>query len=360
LHLAIGAAGVAALGLLHAVAAGAVVLAGLALAVPEVIDVDGGVEAAAHAVALGLACLRVPLEAGDVQGTFAPLSGLLVTLWGLAGSVRKAAPGWGARRGQQVAAVAIGFAATCAGAAAGAGAFADLEASVSGAALAGLVWGGVAAAWATRGRGADAGDHRSPFVVGTPSVAPGFTGLAVALGLAAVWFVVVLVVALVGSSPRAFAGGLVLGLAALPNAAAALAGLALGAPVEAVLDGTALPGPVAESLSLWDWGGGLAPAHVLALVVVPLVAGSIAGRRAAAVTPGDPSLTRGLRSGAVLGAGLVVAGLAGSLAATAGAAGERVDVRLGSAPLVVFGLALVWGVVGAYAGPRLGGSRVPS
>lgn len=358
MQLAIGAAGVAVLGLLHSAASGAVVLAGLGLAAPDVIDVDGALEAAAHAVALGLACLRVPLEAGDVQGTFAPLAGLAVTLWGLVGAVRKSASRSVGSRGQRVAAVALAFSCACAAAAAGVAAIADLEASVPGAALAGLAWGGVAAAWATRRPDETPLRGLGSLVPGPPSIAPGLGALCVALGLAAAWFVVVLVVALAGSPARAFAGGLLLGFAALPNAAAALTAIGLGAPVEAVLDGTALPGPVAESLSLWDWGGGLAPPHVLALVLVPLVASSAGGRLAGVATPRDPAPARGLRNGAVLGAGLVVAGWAGSFGATAGATGDRVAVRLGFAPVVVFALAVAWGVLGAFVGPRLRRSRV--
>ncbi|MDQ3951688.1 MAG: hypothetical protein M3279_01810, partial [Actinomycetota bacterium] len=110
---AAAAAAIAGLGILHATAAGATVVAGLWLVAPELVDADGMPEAAAQAVAFGLACLRVPLEAGDVRGTFAPLTGLALTLWGLVSATRKLLPGWPGGRPAQVVAVAGAFAAVC-------------------------------------------------------------------------------------------------------------------------------------------------------------------------------------------------------------------------------------------------------
>ncbi|HEX2058638.1 MAG TPA: hypothetical protein VHI71_09730 [Actinomycetota bacterium] len=361
---------VAVLGLLHATAAGAVVLTGVALTSPGVVAVDGAGDAAAQAVAFGLACLRVPLESGDLRGTFAPLSGLAVTLWGLGAAVRKQASGWRGPPAAHVGAVASAFAVVCAVAAAAAGA-AEAEASIGGAALAGGTWGAVAAAWAV-GVPRRAAESRGPAEPRPPLdrlaervrharrrlesfgplAAPGLAALAIALALAAAWFFAAVLLRVAGLPVRGAAGGLLLGAAVAPNAAAALVAVAVGGRIDVVLDGTALTDSVAASVSLWDWGGGIAPPHVLLLVLAP-VAGVLAGGRAAATAaPRDHVLLRGLRLGAVMGAGVVAAGWAGSFAATTGGAGE-VSVRLGFEPFPVFALALGWGVAGAVVGPRL-------
>ena len=347
--LALGAAGAALVGLLHATAGGALVLAGLNLAVPGLPDAGDGLEGAAQAVALGLAALRVPLESGDVHGTFAPLSGLLLTLWGLASSVRRGAAEWPGRRIHHLVATGAAFALVCAGAAIVAGAATTLDASVPGAAFAGFCWGALAAAWATRRRAGEPG-----LSFGPPAVAPGVAAAGVALGLGAAWFLVVACAGLLGSSLREVAGGMLLALAVAPNAGAAVVAVSVGASADAVLTGTALAGPLRESLALWDWAGsGVAPPHVLPLVLVPLVGAAAGGRLAADLAPETPLLLRGLRNGALLGALVVLAGWAGSLATTATAAGDRVSVRLGFPALTTFALALAWGVAGGYLGPRL-------
>lgn len=353
-----GAAGAALVGLLHAAAGGALVLAGLNLAIPGLLDAGDGFDGAAQATTLGLAALRVPLESGDVHGTFAPLSGLLLTLWGLASAVRRSVGEWPGRRVHHIAATGGAFALTCAGAAAVAGAVTTLDASLPGAALAGFVWGSLAAAWATRRGGADRpsklslGAPRVSF--GPPEVAPGLVAACIALALGAAWFLVAAFAGLLGSSPRELAGGMLLAIAVAPNAGAALVAVGLGASAETVLTGTALAGPLRESVALWDWAGtGVAPPHVLFLVLVPLVAVVVAGRLAANIAPRTPQLLRGLHAGAALGPAIVLAGWAGSLAATSAAAGETVSIRLGFPALTTFALAHVWGVAGAYLGPRL-------
>ena len=378
----VGVCGVALSGLLHAAAAGALVLAGLSLAASGVVEVGSPAEAAGHSVAFGLASLRVPLEAGDVQGTFAPLTGLGLTLWGLVSGARRLASRWPGGRAALVGAIAVGFSAACTAAAVAAGAAASLEPSLAAGAVAGLLMGAAGAALGTRrsrlgpgegpdgprtlgpasGKGPGSGEGagrlrtawRVAFRVGPPSVTPGLAGAIVTTGIAAAWYVVAVVVRLSGLPFRAIAGGILLALAAAPNAVIALAALGMGAPVDAVLSGPGLADPIAGRLSLWDWGAGLAPLYTLVLVIAPLLGATAAGRASAALSPDDPALLRGLRNGAVLGAVVAVGGWAGSFAAEAGVAEaaaevDRLSARLGFSPLLAFGLALAWGVAGAYA-----------
>lgn len=342
--------GVALVGLLHATAAGAVVVGGLRLAVPGAVDPGNPVEAMAQAVAFGLASLRVSLESGGVEGTFVPLSGLMLTLWGLAWAARKGAASWPGVRVQKIAATALAFSVVCLGAAAAAGALTTPSPSLPDAALAGLVWGSLAAAFATRPQPVPDGSRRS-------GVAPALFTAGVALVPAAVWWLVAAVAWLSGSSPRELAGGLLLALAFAPNAAAALVAVGLGGSVSVVLSGPALADRLSDSISLWGDASGY-----LVLVLAPLVAALAGGRFAAALTPDVGPVVRGLRNGAALGTAIVLAGWAGALGATAVESGERVSVRLGFGGPPVFAAALACGVAGAYLGPRLPfvrrGSRV--
>lgn len=218
-----------------------------------------------------------------------------------------------------------------------------VEASIPGAALAGLLWGSL---------GAALGTYRNGVVPGPPSVAPGLVAASVAAGLAGVWFLVAVVVGVAGGSAREIAGSILIALALAPNAAAALVAIGLGGSVDVVLSGTALADPLRDSFALWG-DSGAATAHVLILVLAPFVAVLAGGRVAASVTPATPAIVRGLRNGAVLGTALVVAGWAGSLSTTAGSAGALVSAALGFSEVTVFALALAWGVAGAYLGPRL-------
>lgn len=336
------------------------VVAAFALAVPGTIEAGNAVDATAQAVSFGLASLRVPLESGGVDGTFAPLTGLLLTLWGLASATRRAAGRWPGPL-PHVIATGGAFALVCAAAAAAAGLGTSIEPSIGAAALAGLTWGSVGAALgryaATRVRPTGAGRASRWLRFGPPGLAPGILTATVAAGLAAALFLGIALVGLGGGSPREIAGGLLLALAVAPNAAAALVAVGLGAAVSVVVDGTLLVDPLRESLSLWD-----GEPYLIALVLVPLVATVVGGRSASAALLEAPALIRGLRNGAVLGAVLMLAGWAGSLEATAAPAGDRVSVRLGFPGVVTFALAVVWGIAGAHLGPRLPwprrGSRV--
>lgn len=345
-----GAAGVALSGLLHATAAGALVLAGLSLALPEVVDAGNPLDAVAQAATFGLASLRISLESGGVEGTFVPLSGLVLTLWGLVSAARKAVARWPGVRVQHVAATGLAFSLACLGAAAAAGAVTTPDASLPEAALAGLVWGSLAGAVATH---PGSGSVRSREHAMAPALLTG----GVALAVAAVWWALAAVAALWGSSARGIGGGLLLAVAFLPNAAATLVAVGLGGWVSFVLDGTVLADPLSDSISLWDG----ASFYVAVLVLAPLTATLAGGRLAAARTPEATALIRGLRNGAVLGAVIVLAGWAGSLGATAADGGDRVSVRLGFGGPITFAAALAWGVAGGYLGPRLplpGRSRV--
>jgi hypothetical protein len=349
--------GIAIFGLLHATAGGALTLAGIHLAVPGVLSIANAAEAAAQAVGLGLASLRVPLEAGDVHGTFAPLTGLALTLWGIASAARRRSHGSRGARGGLVIPIAIAFAIVCAGAAAGAGAGSTLEPSVPGATAAGLAWGAIAATCGTRLARSDDRKPRvrpgSALLEGHPRAGPGFVTTGVAGALAAVWFAVAVVLRVVGVPLSAAAGGILLGLAMLPNAVVALVAVGLGARVDAVAAGSALADPVRETFSLWDWAGsGVAPAHVLVLVAVPLAAALVGGRAAVTVAATDSVLARGLRNGVFFGAALVAAGWAGALQAGAGTSLDEATVRVSIPGFRAFVLALAWGVAGAWAGSR--------
>jgi hypothetical protein len=354
------AAAVAGQGVLHATAAGALLLVALRLAAPGVLDGRSAGRAGAEAIALGLACLRVPLGSGDLSGTFAPLGGALATAWGIAVAVRRWSPGWPGGRGPSVAVVAGSFAVACSAAAALARFGTPLEPSLLGSGLAGAAWGALGAAWGTarRERGETAGTRRARARAGTarllgahPRVGPGVAGVAVAAVLGAVAAGALLVVQAAGASPSEAAGTLLLGIAAAPNAAATLVSLGLGAPVEVVLGGTAAAETTRATFALWDWAGrGAAPPHVLALVLVPACAVVAAGRAAARVAPDDPTLVRGLVTGVVLAGSLVTAGWAGSLRATAGPAAGSATLSLGVSPVPVVVLALAWSIAGAYVG----------
>jgi hypothetical protein len=306
-------------------------------------------------VTLGLACLRVPLESGSIGGTFAPLAGLLVTLWGLGSAAARASRSRSASRWRDVAVVGVVFALVCALAALAAEAAGSpvegttteggpdsLGASVAGAAVAGLAWGALAAAWATRTRGGRLWD----------SLAPGIAGAAVALGLAVVWFLVAAAVWLEGSSgvpARELGGGGVIAVSLAPNAGAAVAAVGLGGEAELVIEDS---GPrSADSISLWNWIGRTRPWHRFLLVLGPLVGAIVAGRLAAARMPRRDTLVHGLVNGAVLGVAVVIAGW---LASGTVAVEEGVRARLGlAAQPVALLIALVWGVAGAYVGPRV-------
>ncbi|HYP25007.1 MAG TPA: hypothetical protein VEV43_15675, partial [Actinomycetota bacterium] len=161
---------------------------------------------------------------------------------------------------------------------------------------------------------------------------------------------VAVVAGVAGGSSRQGAGGILLALMAAPIAAAALAAVGVGGSVDVVLDAGLLERPLRQSLSLWEGAG----PYVLALAAVPAVAAVIGGRVAAAVWAQVSPLVRGLRNGAALTIALVIASIVGSLAATSGAGGDLLSVRLGFFPGIVgFAIALAWGAAGAYAGPRL-------
>jgi hypothetical protein len=177
---------------------------------------------------------------------------------------------------------------------------------------------------------------------------PGLVAASVTVALAGAWFVVAVVVSVAGRPFGEAAGGLLLAVAALPNAAAALAAVGLGSAVDTVLSGPAVTGRLSGSVSLWDWGGGVAPPHILVLALFPLAGAVLGARVAAKAAPGEGPARRGLRTGAVLGAVVAVAGWVGAFSAEAGPAADRVSLRLGFAPVTVVALGLAWGVAGEY------------
>lgn len=396
--------GAALAGLLHATAGGAVVVAGLGLAVPGLIQAANPLEAVAQAVAFGLASLGVSLESGDVQGTFAPLSGLLLTLWGISSTVRRAGAKSPAPGVRQAAATGLCLGIACAGAAVAASSATTIEPSPPQAAVAGLLWGSVGAALGRLGPAgrppqggpapasdptpaSDPAPASGPAPVFAPAPAsgpapagappagtppgppapvpragasagsgvalglrPGLVTVGAALGLAFLWYLVAVVGGVAGGSARQVVGGILLALMAAPNAAAALVVVGVGGSVDVVLEAGLLERPLRESLSLFEGAG----PYLLALAAVPAVAAAAGGRAAAAVSPRVSPVVRGLRNGAALTIALVVAARFGSLAATSAAEGDRLSVRLGFFPGVLgFAVALAWGVAGAYAGPRL-------
>ncbi|MDQ3981255.1 MAG: hypothetical protein M3271_01085, partial [Actinomycetota bacterium] len=257
------------------------------------------------------------------------------------------------------------FGIVCAAAAAATAAASTVSPSVAGAAIAGTVWGALGTAIGRRvafrdDREARATRRRLALLDRRPRAAPGLVTTLVAGALAAVWFTVAIFLEVVGVPLSAAVGGVLLALAMAPNALVALVAVAVGARVDALATGTALADPVRESFSLWEWAGsGVAPVHVMVLVAAPLVASLAGGRVAAVVTPADPVLARGLRNGVLFGAALVLMGWAGALHATAGSSLDQATVEVSIPALRVFLPALVWGIAGAWAAPRLPWPKVP-
>jgi hypothetical protein len=331
----------AALGLLAAVAVGAVATAGLDLLVPEVLAAGSAPEALRYSVWLGLASLNVPLDAAGIAGDAAPLTGAAAAFWTIASSVRRRSPGWAAASSLGTAVTAVAFAGLC-GLAAATSHTVDAGASPGWSLVYGLTWGGVAAAAGRSAALRDAAGAEPP--AGRVAAARSLVALALAAGgLAAAWLLAAGVVAgATGATVSRLLGPALLTVAFAPNVLGAVVALGAGARVELVLadaDGTvAAP----EGLALWDWGGGIAPWYVLILVLVPLLA-TIA---AAALTPHEAPLRRGLRTGLALGLALFVLSRAGSLAATV--PGTAAGIRLGVDGVPAFGLGVAWGVAGSF------------
>lgn len=318
-------------------------LAGLTLAAPGSVAVDTPAEAGGHALAFGLACLRIPLDAGGVEGTFSLLTGLAVVLWGLSTSCRHLTPRWPGTGWSHAGLVGLAFSAVAAGGAAVAGPLSELDPSVPVAAVAGLVWGAAGAALGRMPRGGPRALRSR-----APGIAPGIEGAGAALVVAGVCFVVAAPAFLAGLAASELVGSVVLTLAALPNAAVALTTLGLGARLDVLHSGGIFGDAVSESPALWDWGSGIAPVPALVFVLAPVAAVILASRRAAHSRPEDRTIVRGLRNGVVLGVTLALAGWVGALGATTGEGADEVAVSVGSNPFVVVSLAVVWSVAGAF------------
>ena len=307
-------------------------LGGLRLGAPGLLPADSFGDALVHSTTLGLASLRVPLEAGDVTGSLSPLTGAVVAVAAVAAGTRERRNRWTATRPVQVAAVAVALASLCA-LLAWAGRGAELRADVGGAALAGALWGSLGALLGTAERPAARFPGRAPATL-----------LTIAAGLAGAWVVVVgagLAVA-GGVGLRALGGMALLVVAFAPNVAAALIALGCGARVDAAIHFEGGDLSSAGGVALWDWAGSAAPWYVLVLVAIPLTAATLA-----ALVPPGPSLRRGLRSGLVLGGTLFVAGWAGAYEASRGVGPDGAAFRLGIDLGPVFALGVAWGLVGA-------------
>ncbi|MDQ3958666.1 MAG: hypothetical protein M3273_10130, partial [Actinomycetota bacterium] len=348
-------------GFLHMTAAGAVVLAGLrlafpdlGLALPDVLPLRDPVDALAGVLAFGLSCLRVPVETAELRFSAAPLTGLAVTLWAIASATRstaassatggsgdtlpsagpagatraeRPAPTQGAaatRRGEAsvgvpaaprvaglplAAGVALVFAVLCVGAAVAVPALGSpLRPSVLGSAVAGLAWGWLAAAVGLRLR-----DRRLPNGRSRELLRPGLTMAAVAGVAGAVAVVALLGARLLGGvSLGALTGGALLATAFAPNLVVLAIALGTGAPVDAGFGASdAFAGTSGGRVALWEWNaGGAAPWYVVALVLVPVVAAVAAAR---VTRPGshdaDPQSRRLPRLRAAVVTGAVFAAL---------------------------------------------------
>lgn len=271
--------------------------------------------------------------------TAAPLTGLVLTLWGMASAIRKTRPRWPGAGRAHVAAIGAAFSVVCALAAALAGAFGPVEPSIAWAAAAGLAWGVAAAAWTLRRGRLTSGDGLRKLA------SPGLVNAGVAAAGAAVWFLVAVVVLGRGLPLRELAGLVLLALLFLPNAVVGLVALGLGATVHVTMTVT-VGRPLSGSPSLWDWPSvGLLPGSQFVLGAVPFVASITAGR--AARRNGLSTLPGGLVAGGLLGAVLIAAGWIASVEGSLGGR-DRDVIRAGLSAVPTFLLAVGWGVAGAF------------
>ncbi|MFN2587824.1 MAG: hypothetical protein ABR613_06890 [Actinomycetota bacterium] len=328
----LAAVGGAAFGLLATIAAGAVATAGLDLTVPDLLSVESPPDVLRYSVVLGLGGLRVPLDLSGITGTLAPLTSGAAAFAAIAWAV--GTRGAVASRRVTVAVVSVSFAVVCAVAALltrGSG-----GASAGWAGATGLAWGAAAAFWGTSARAG--GTREGP----SRRVLLGWAG-----GLAAAWAGAGAVVLLVlGKIDGARFGGIVpLIVAFAPNVLSALVALGCGARVELgehSTDGASID--ALEGVALWDWNGGAAPWYVLALAALPLVASVVA----AAASPDESRLRRGVRNGVVLGATVALLGWAGSYQATVRASGDAATIRVGIDVAPAFLLGIAWGIAGSF------------
>ena len=334
---------IAALGLLTAVAVGAVVTAGLDLLLPELLAAGSPAEALGHSVRFGLASLNVPLSAPGVTGNAVPLTGLVAAFATLASSVRRRSPGWSTASLGGSAATAVAFACLC-WLAAVATRTGEAGASPRWALAYGLMFAGTAAAAGRSTAKRDATGAAPP----AARVAAARSVVVLVLragGLAAAWLLAVGVVAAATGAatlPQVLGAGL-LAAAFAPNVLGGVVALGAGARVEFELaygDGTVAS---LEGLALWDPGDGIALWHVLPLVLVPL----LATMAAAGVTPQEAALRRGLRIGLALGFTLFVLARVGAFFVTVTGAGAA-GIRVGVAGAPAFALGVAWGVAGSF------------
>ncbi|HEV2755783.1 MAG TPA: hypothetical protein VG318_08410 [Actinomycetota bacterium] len=342
------AAGIAAFGLLAALAAGAVATAGAELLLPGSLDIDSATGALRRAAGFGLASLLVDVPSADVVGGAAPLTGGLAAFVAIGSSVRTRA--WPSGRPTRLAVAAV--TATC-GALCALAAVLTTDAGVGAspviAAANGLILGLAAS---TAGAGAAERDARPPSDPAAHMAARARARslralVAVPVVLVAAWLLVAGAAALVTGSlgPKAFVGAALVTVAFAPNIIAALVALGCGGRVELAFAADGSSPALVEGAALWDWHGGVAPPYVLALVLVPLVATVAAA--AAAASPDQPPLRRGLRNGIMLGIGLFVLGSVGSYETAApGAGATRVRFGVDAAAAGLLGLA--WGVAGSF------------
>ena len=219
---------------------------------------------------------------------------------------------------------------------------AEIEVNPAGAAAAGLVWGSVFGVAALVRTPADRARRANGRRFGGVDRVPGLGAWLLAMVIAGAGAVVAVLAVHFRSAPLAAGetAGLVLQMVAfLPNLAAAIVSLGVGAPIEVV---GKLAADEGRSFSLADWGGGPTPLYAAAAIFVPLLAGLVMGRRMSA-TDALESPLRSLASNAV-----VFALLAGTGALLSGArigidvgAGDQIVGVAPSAPQTLL-LALLW------------------
>jgi len=353
--------GAACLAFLVLIALGALLLVAAKLQYPEFGAGANPIEILSSITILGLAILRVPVHVGDLVVSVLPLGALLAAGAGIAWSTSVTAKNRAERSVLDGAAVGVPFALICFIAALvfRFGGDEGVFAGALGALFWGLVWG---TGFGALGAGARSHGLRSPWqaVVEAGSggvlqrgVAAGAIALGTAAALAALAMLLWVIVALVRGAPgpRFGAGdaaaAFVYLLAFGPNVMVALIALGLGAPVYVGARVTVAGAGVGDVERIWMFGD--APGYVGFLMLIPLVACSLAGfwiRRSSTSGsfPRELPLFAGLFA-AVL-ALLAWLGEARLGASLLGRGIARVDVN---AP-ATFAFAFLWALVAGFAG----------
>lgn len=326
-------------------------------------------------VILGLACLGVPTQVGDVTVSVVPLGALLAigaaTVWSAARTIRRIDAPTMRERVLWGAAVSLPFGLLCGVAAAvfrirGSG---DAVAATPlwGLGL-GLFWGaafGAVGGWATGGLLDAARAAAQRLRARRPLLHAGLhsggvmavIGFVLAAAASLVWLVILL-----ARSPRgdfgagdALAGVIQLALFA-PNVIVWTLAVALGGSIDlaAGLAGPTRGADFKQSISLWGWPGGT-PWYAYVLLAIPALA-TIWGGMAAARAGSQARVVLGLAATGMAAMVLVLAWLSAARVAP-GLLRPRAFAYVAPEPLSAAGLTLLWAAGGGTAGLALSRPR---